>query len=203
MSVMRSEMTQRAALSDEIAAINREFLRLLVAPALAGEARVLGLDQSVLASLRRLNAQQLAQLAATPLLLVEFRPLPGEGTAEAAQDYSPVTLDPEWREALRRFADHLLTCMWQFARQNPSFVAFTLGLDREASLRLAAVGFTGLSRLAAPACSGLRARLGDHQSCWPDLVRAARQGEPAALESARLSLIPMSLGRLPAVEVTR
>ena len=198
MSLIHREMPERLALCAEIRAINREFLRLLTHPAARQERPVLGLETAVLIGLRRLNPDQLERLAATPMLLVEFRSLLGDGAAEAPVDYVLDTADATWREELRRFADHLLTCLWQFARHNPSFVAFSLGLDREASQRLAAVGFRGLGRLSEPAYASLRARLSDHQCCWPDLVRAARTGAQPTLDYARLSLIPMSLGSAPA-----
>ncbi|MEE4186163.1 MAG: hypothetical protein V2J12_10375 [Gammaproteobacteria bacterium] len=194
MSVLHRETPEPRTLRTEISAINREFLRLLTHPALSNDRPVLGLEPAVLNSLRRLSQNQLQQLAATPLLLVEFQSLRDVGTAEAPVPYVLDATDRAWRAELRRFADHVLTCLWQFARHNPSFVALTLGLDREASQRLAAVGFTGLTRLAEPAYAGLRARLSQHQCCWPDLVRAARSGAQPTLDYARLSLIPMSLG---------
>jgi len=197
MSALHRETLEPRTLRAEISAINREFLRLLTHPALNTERPLLGLEPGVLASLRCLRPEQLQRLAATPLLLVEFQSLRDVGAAEAPVPYLLDATDGVWRAELRRFTDHVLTCLWQFARLNPSFVAFTLGLDREASQRLAAVGFTGLTRLAEPAYAGLRARLSHHQCCWPDLVRAARSGAQPTLDYARLSLIPMSLGRAP------
>jgi len=200
MSGMHHDIHKRLDLCHEIQAINREFLRLLTHRALPTEGPVLGLEPAILKGLRRLSPEQLMQLAAAPLLLMELGSLRGDTAAEAPVDYLLHVDDARWRGELRRFADHLITCLWQFARQNPSFVAFILGLDREASQRLATVGFRGLSRLAEPAYSGLRARLSDNRCCWPDLIRATRTGVQPTLDYARLSLIPMSLAQeVPAV----
>ena len=111
--------------------INREFLRILTEPPLTGHARDFGLDVITLKCLRRLESEQLDELAGTPLLLAEFRPLPDStNSCKPQRMVADSKLSDDWQQEVTGFANRLLTFIWQVTRREPALSAFRLGLDQ-------------------------------------------------------------------------
>lgn len=198
MSGIHSEMPAAGVPQAEIAAMNREFLRLLTHPALEGQPAALGLDAAVLDSLRGMTPSQLRRLAEAPLLLADFGWLPGDGVRAAPPDYR-VTDQPvpvEWLDALHGFANRLLACLWHYSREPHGIAGVCMGLQPHTVLALANTDFAELSRHAATCCDSLQARYASHRSCWPDLVRLAKNGGSEQLSAAHLGLIPLTVAGL-------
>lgn len=207
MSVLEPETQPRDAVFWDVADINREFLALLTDPDLDPAGGGLGLEPGVLAALRGLSPEGLDRLAACPVVLAEFRPLPGRSGAGRLEVHSPTLQElpadgsrsiaalgsPEWRTRLRSFADRLLTCMWQASKQPGYFASFCMGLDARSAERLSALSFGHTSRYSATAWVTLRARLGEHPTCWHDLIRSMRARDHSRQHAAQLSLIPLTI----------
>lgn len=184
-------------IKDEIADINREFLRLLTHPRLPAMAGVLGLDGPTLDSLRRLDAAQLENIAGSSLLLAEFNPLPGtdDFSMRADQMVADAAICPDWQQDMSGFANRLLTFVWQASRRDRLLSAFCLGLDKGQAQRLAQLSFIRISRGAEYASVCLRARLSQHPKFWHDLVRTAHSGNRDQQLAAQLALIQLSVVR--------
>ncbi|MDP6435774.1 MAG: hypothetical protein QF790_10710 [Gammaproteobacteria bacterium] len=185
----------------EIVDINREFLRLLADPRLAGTGGALGLDEATLSCLRQLNPGQLENIATAPLLLAEFGPFPGGHPAD--DKYSPrndrmvadENICADWQRELVGFANRLLTFVWQATRHDPVLSAFCLGLDKSQALELAKLGFSGISRSGDSVAAGLHARLSLHPTFWPDLIRSVRNGSREQQLASQLAAIQLSIIR--------
>ena len=183
--------TEITAISD----INLAFLRVLAHPDTRGLPHLLGLDGAVLEALHILDPDQLKKVAMAPLLLAEFSSIPGVtqpvGVAESSCPRDIVGED--WERELNRFADRLLTCLWQTARHDQMLAAFCTGLDTERGLELAGLSFTKISRFAGHAAGCLQARLGSHPNFWADLIRAVRSGNSVQQTASQLAGIQLSV----------
>lgn len=180
-----------------VADINREFLRLATHPALQTALPVLGLDPSIRQGLRQLSPAAIDNLAAAPVLLAEFQPLPGTGQfsmSAIADQVADQDIDRGWLAERRAFADRLLTCLWQAASAGDRTFAFSAGPNRAAGLHYRSLGFAQIRRYRDEAAECLRARLASHPHCWADLIRGACTGSSADLATAHLSLIPLTVG---------
>jgi hypothetical protein len=178
----------------ELTEINREFLALATDVRVATASNLFGLAADILGPLRELTSGQLDAIAATPLLLAEFAPLPGPGTG-LIEEVPPLpgNLSMAWRRDADGFANRLLTCIWQATRQDALLTAFCIGIDIERQQALAGLSFSHISQLAGRSLNGLRMRLAAHPSFWTDLIRSVRRGTDAQLTACRLAMIPLSL----------
>jgi hypothetical protein len=198
----RPEMPFREAVAQPIAAeiaaisdINMAFLRVLTHPETRGLPGLLGLDGAVLEALHLLDESQLRKVALSPVLLAEFNTIPGVsqpvGVAEAT---SPVAVVGErWDREVNRFADRLLTCLWQSARHDPLLAAFCIGFDTNKCRELASLTFSKISRCSGHAAACLQARLGSHPRFWQDLIRTVRTGSSAQQTASQLAGIQLSV----------
>jgi hypothetical protein len=191
MSGKRIEIGFRRELID----INREFLRLATDPAVGGIPSLLGLPATTLANLRALSPLELDAVAETPLLLVEFHPLPGLSSYDSIADSPPFPPDlpANWRREAEGFANRLLACIWQATRQDRLLTTFCIGIDTERHRKLADLSFGRISQNSATALRSLRVRLADHPSFWNDLVHSIRSGNPTQQNASRLAMIPLTI----------
>jgi hypothetical protein len=180
-----------AAISD----INRAFLNVLTHPGTRGLPQLLGLDGAVLEALHQLDPAQLDKVALSPLLLAEFNSVPGEaqstGVAEPHQSFAAAGKD--WERELHRFADRLLTCLWQAARHDKLLASFCLGFDGDKCSELAHLSFTKISYCTDQAAGCLQARLSSHPRFWADLIRTVRSGNSTQQTASLLSGIQLSI----------
>jgi len=188
-------------IQSEIADINGEFLRLLSHPELPTIGGVLGLDGATLSCLQRLGPGQLERMAATPLLLVEFSPLPCLNEFAAAGNTPCMVADagfcPDWQQQMAGFANRLLTFIWHAARRDGLLSAFCLGLDKQQAEQLARQSYAAISRCSEDAPGYLQARLSGHPKFWQDLVRIVRSGNHQQQLASQLALIQLSAVRHP------
>ena len=179
--------------------INREFLRVLISPAVRGRQQLLGLEAPVLEGLCSLSARQLDEVATTPQLLAEFGSVSNlAGSVAAVAEHSPTfaNLDSGWEQEMHAFTDRLLTCLWQSARHDKLLAMFCIGPNDGIRQSMAQLSFTQLSRNSDNAYRNLRARLASHPRFWPDLIRAARNGSAAQRHASQLSIIQLSVATL-------
>jgi hypothetical protein len=187
----RSDTDFRRQLAD----INREFLRLLIDPSVAAVPGLFGLGGPALAELRHLSVAQLREIAAAPILLAEFEPLPGLPDCSSVADAPalPGGLPAAWQREAEAFANRLLACIWQAARQDRLFTAFCIGVDRDRHRRIAELSFRSISHSSEGTLRCLRVRLGAHARFWRDLVRSVRDGTSDQQTISRLAIIPLSV----------
>ncbi len=178
----------------ELTEINREFLALATDSRVTAVPDLFGLAPATLNSLRELTSGQLDAIAGTPLLLAEFVPLPGPGTALIEESLPlPGNLSAAWRRDADGFSNRLLTCIWQATRQDNLLTAFCIGIDSERRQALAGLSFSRIGQLTGRSLNGLRMRLAAHPSFWTDLIRSVRRGTDEQLTACRLAMIPLSL----------
>lgn len=172
----------------EIRDLNLEFLELIVEAHRTWGRSVFGLDGVVLAQIGCLHAAQLEAVASAPCLLAGLsmrRPLPSPAfVAESRPDG-----DFAWNERLRLFAAGLWTYVWQMVRQDPLRAALCAGTPQAA--QLGAMSFRDMRCFGEQARQHLQARFLDGRF-WPDLVRAAQDGQAEGLQLARLSAIQLA-----------
>jgi len=183
-----------SAISD----INLEFLLLLTNPSVRGESHLLGLDAPILEGLCAMSRQQLHAIAAAPLLLVELYWVPDavSQVAEVAEQHPPfLPSDSVWQQEMHSFVDRLMTCMWQSSRYDKLLAAFCIGPDEKKRRSIANLNFCKIRSYSGAAYKNLRARLADHPSFWPALVRAAHLGSEAQQRASRLSIIQLSVAK--------
>jgi hypothetical protein len=188
----------------EIMDINREFLRLLTHPQLAAPDGCLGIDKVTLDCMRRLSVTELELIAGSPVLLVEFCPLPDVQSYPrlADQKVADEGIGDMWQRELNGYANRLLIFAWHVARRDRSISSFHLGLEPAQARQLAQMSFTQISRSGEYAAAYLRARLSWHPNFWSDLVRAIRSGSPEQQTAALLAVIQLSVScRSPAADV--
>ncbi|CAG0942777.1 hypothetical protein GPROT2_01867 [Gammaproteobacteria bacterium] len=174
----------------EMRDLNLEFLTLL------GHCRhrppgapLFGLDAAVLEPLGRLGAAQLEAMAATPCLLAGFRSTPARGLARVAEP--PPGDEPGCGGDARVFAAGLLTYVWQMARRDPLRAALCAGPPLEGPA--AGLCFRDIPGYASRAMLHIEARFCRHTRFWPDLVRAARDGQPQRMDLVRLTAIQLAV----------
>ena len=187
----RPEMGFRSQLTD----INREFLMLLTADAVAALPEVFGFGKGALDQLRHLSGAQIDRIAEAPILLAEFEPLPGLCGPAAVADAPPLPggLPAIWQREAEAFANRLLACIWQAARQDQLMTAFCIGVDPDRHRRIAALSFRAISQSSEGTLRCLRVRLGRHPTFWADLLRSVRQGSDHQQLVSRLAMIPLSV----------
>jgi hypothetical protein len=193
----RIREASRSEIAAEVADINREFLRLLTHPSARGAPEVLGLDAPLVEGLCRLNPDELELIAAAPLLLVEFNPLPGcaeirETPERRAQN---AALGESWQVDLQAFANLLLTCIWQTSRRDSLLTALFVGIDREQCQTLAGLSFGQISQCSRQAADLLWVKLAGHPRFWADLIRLARNGSGSQQIASRMSVIQLSIAQ--------
>jgi len=176
----------------DIRDFNLEFLGLVASARHAGQGCLLGLDSGVVQQVSRLPALQLQAMATIPCLLAAFGVGPRTGLRVAEP---PPGEDPRWVERLRLFTTGLLTYLWQMSRSDALRVALVLGPTApphapEAPMR-------DIRNHAEQAARHLEARFRTSPRFWPDLVRAARDGQPQRLHLARLTAIQLASAEKP------
>ena len=183
--------TEITAISD----INLAFLSVLAHPDTRGLPHLLGLDGAVLEALHLLDPEQLKKVAMVPVMLAEFSSIPGvmQPVGVAESSYPRDSVGEDWERELNRFADRLLTCLWQTARHDQMLAGFCIGLDTERSRELAGLSFMKISRFAGDAAGCLQARLGSHPHFWADLVRTVRSGNSVQQTASQLAGIQLSV----------
>jgi hypothetical protein len=191
MSIKRPELGFHVELID----INKEFLNLATDPRVSGFSSVLGVPAPLLTRLRALTPNHLDAVAATPLLLAEFVPLPGVSSNDSVAEASPLPLGlpPGWLREADGFANRLLTCIWQATRQDRLLTAFCIGIDASQHRKLADLSFRRISENSGKALQCLHLRLSDHVPFWHDLVESTQQGSADKLTACRLAMIPLTL----------
>jgi len=187
--------------------MNKEFLRLLTDPATAATHNLLGLAPEAIAGLRHLSAAQLDRVAAVPVLLAEFEPLPGLPEFASVADAAPLPagVSPSWQREAEAFANRLLACIWQSARQDHLLTAFCIGIDPDRHRRIAESSFGSISHSSERTLRCLRVRLGSHPTFWSDLILSIRQGTDDQQVASRLAMIPLSVAHsgLPTTTANR
>ena len=175
--------------------MNKEFLRLLTDPANMATNNLFGLAPEVLAGLRKFSASQLDRVAAVPILLTEFEPLPGlpEFSSVADTPALPVGVSPAWQREAEAFANRLLACIWQSARQDHLLTAFCIGIDPDRHRRIAESSFASISQSSERTLRCLRVRLGSHPTFWNDLLLSILHGTDDQQVASRLAMIPLSV----------
>ncbi len=179
----------------EMRDLNLEFLTLVARCRPRPGAGLFGLDAAVMGSLGHLSAAQFEAIAATPCLLASFRALPRHGLSQVAEP--PLADDPAWGGDTRVFAAGLLTYLWQIAGRDRLQAALCAGLQAEASAT--GLRFRDIPGCASRALLNLEARFCRQARFWPDLVRAAREGEPRRLELLRLTALQLAVAEAGSV----
>ena len=180
----------------EITDINHEFLRLLTHPAVCASGDILGLDIQIRQALWELTPAELNRVAALPLLLPEFDPLPlYAGVRDTENRIADGCLARSWQEKKRDFANRLLACIWQNARANVWRTSLYAGISLRECRTLAEMKFSSLSRCSDQAARQLRVRLCAHDRYWPELIRAIKKGDPNQETASQLALIPLSVAQ--------
>ena len=187
----------------ELRDLNREFLRLVVDGRRHRSGSLFGLDAAIADQIARLTAPQLQGVAETRCLLAGLgrpaRQFEVLGIAETRPDGT----DPRWLDAARVFAASLVTYAWQVVRRDSLRAALCLG---PLAAEFRELEFREAQRYSAVALLHLEARFHQHQRLWPDLVRAARDGNEEGLRLARLGAVQLALSdtatrRLPGLPV--
>lgn len=180
----------------EMRDLNLEFLMLVMRCRQRPGEPVFGLDAAVVDHLRRLGPAQLESMATTPCLLAGLRATPPPGLVRAAEPRLGEESPPAADGCV--FAAGLLTYVCQMVRRDPLRAALCAGPAPgwpAAGLRL-----RDIHACARQARLHLEARFCRHPRFWPDLVCAAREGEPRRLELARLAAIQLAVAELGPVQ---
>lgn len=176
----------------ELKDLNMAFLTLITDQTLFWQGSLFGLDPGVTAGLRALSEAELEFIAATPCPLAGFANLPSPNIVAD----SPAELRPDqdrWRESANLFATELLMYLWHTAKHDRLAATLCLGPATGRVGQLAGMGFREICDYAAVAAHALQASLGRHPRFWPDLIRAARSGDPDFRLLSRLAVIPLLL----------
>jgi hypothetical protein len=187
-------------LHDDINALNREFLRLLVHAECPREAVVFGLQPHCVSSLRRLTGSQLEAIALSPCLLATLH------FGQANYSDSPIIKEqtpthaasPDWYSDVRVFVAEALTYIKQVSHRDTLAAAFCVGLDKDAADELLQLSFSRVRDVADNAESLLRARFHDHPNFWCDLIRGCAAPDTDLQLVSRLSILPLSV-TVPAI----
>jgi hypothetical protein len=182
--------------TSEIADINREFMRLLIHPAIREAPQALGLNAGLLAALWQLTPAELDEIGSLPLLLPEFHPFPVfAGVRDVERPHADSVLSKSWQDEKRDFVNRLLTCIWQNARRDRWRTSLYVGISPEHCHALAEMNFCSLGRCTHQATELLRVRLCEHENYWPDLISSIRKGDSSKQAASRLALIPLSIAQ--------
>lgn len=172
----------------ELRDLNLAFLSLAVTARQVAHGPVFGLDGVVLEGLARLGPAQLETVALVPCLLAAFTTHAGRAVLRAAEP-SPVA-DGAWLEQARLFTAGLLTYLRQAVHHDPLRAALCVG--RAGWLPVPEARGRDIRAEADGAMRHLEARFRACDRFWPDLVRAARDGNPERLKLARLTAIQLA-----------
>lgn len=172
----------------EVHDLNLEFLELIVEARQAWGGSVFGLDTAVVEQIGSLRASQIEAIAATPCLLVSFASRrPVRSLALVAEPRPGADFSSS--EHVRLFAAALWTYIWQMARRDALRSALCAGIPQAA--QLGTMSFRDMRSSGEQALQYLEARF--HRGrFWPDVVHAARDGDPERLRLARLSTIQLA-----------
>jgi len=179
----------------ELADFNRDFLELIARYPGGESTRVLGLEPAVVAAIRRMDADQLGEVASAPCLLAGFGdPAPQEPVGIAEQPPQALsTACRAWRDAARVYAAGLITYLWQLSRNDALAATLCIGPLPPRIRHFAELSFSEIRQHTEGAVDYLQARLADHPHAWPDLVRFARSADAESQALSRLMLIPLGL----------
>ncbi len=171
---------------------NLEFLALVISGRAGRHGPVFGLDSAVVDPISRFNPAQLEAMAATPCLLAGFAVTPPRAGVRVAEPGPGC--DPQWSEHARLFAAGLLSYVQQAVRRDALRAALCAGV---AGHLLADGGcIRDIRRHADRALQHLEARFRRSGRFWPDLVRAARDGNPERLQLVRLTAIQLATAEI-------
>ncbi len=178
--------------SEDIRQLNLEFLRLLGQPAACPSPPRCGLDGVILTRLARLSREELETLAAAPCLLATV-PL-ARCAAERSLAAEPAADGRgAWLESARLYTMGLLVYVWELARTDPYLAGLCVDRPQVTVPALAELGIRQVHELATVRAAGLRARFAENRRLWPDLLRAATQGDPELLHVTRLSVLQLAV----------
>jgi hypothetical protein len=184
-------------LHEDIADLNREFLRLLVHPHGPTESSVFGLSQPCVAALRRLSDEQLETIALAPCLLAELQP--DIGTRPDEPIVNDQSLPPEsnllWCSEVRVFAAEVLTYILHVSRLDPLAAALCMGLVGDADHQPAQLSFSRVRAFAERAELLMQARLCEHPRFWCDLIHAGAASNQELQLVSRLSMLSLAVMR--------
>lgn len=184
---------------NEIKDLNIEFLGLIAAARDACHGAAFGLDSAVVGHIARLGPLQLEAIAETPCILAGFAEAAARPVSRVAEP-APSS-DPEWTARARLFTAGLLTYAWQVSRSDALRAALCVG---PAAATLAGdTRFRDIRGYADRALVHLQARFRRSGRFWPDLVRAARDGDPDRLHLARLTAIQLATAEVNAGPLPR
>lgn len=172
----------------EMRDLNLEFLELVIGALQALNGPVFGLDGAIADQLSRMRSAQLESIAATPCLLAGFaarRPLRALTLAAEPRPGA----DPSFHSRLRLFAAALWAYVWQMVRGDALRAALCAGGPRAALV--GALSFREMRVSGEQAVQFLEARFVQGRF-WPDLVRAARDGNAERLRLVQLSAIQLA-----------
>ena len=179
--------------SEDIRQLNLGFLRLLGQRAACPSSPRCGLDGVILNRLTRLSGAELETLAAAPCLLATVplaRRAPERSlAAEPAADGG----GGAWLESARLYTMGLLVYVWELARTDPYLAGLCVDQRQVTVPALAELGIREVHELATVRAAGLRARFAENRRLWPDLLRAATQGDPELLHVTRLSVLQLAV----------
>lgn len=192
---------------DDLTSLNAGLLRILVwqdRPDAPGQP---ALAPTIATQLRELSLEELEFIAGTPALLAGFVASVDGNRVDRVADSAVfaghyVPADPQSSGAgapqlpgddllrvTRVFTATLLTWLWKSDQHDELVRALCIGY-REKLPRLSVPLIESLATDAAPR---LRVRFADHPRFWPDLVSAARSGDPQLRALSRLAVIPLVL----------
>ena len=197
----------------ELTSLNAGLLRILVwqdRPDAPGQPR---LAPTIAMQLRELSRDELAFIAGTPALLAGFvaaegnRPDRVADSSILANRYAPAVTSTtaagaprlpgdEWLRLTRVFTATLLTWLWKSDQHDELVRALCIGYGE----KLPQLGVRLIESLATDAAPRLCVRFADHPRFWPDLIAAARSGDPQLRALSRLAVIPLALAEGHAAE---
>ncbi len=198
----------------ELTSLNAGLLRILVwqdRPDAPGRPR---LAPTIATQLRELTRDELAFIAGTPALLAGFMAAAEGDRADRVADsstlanhYTPSAASTitagaprlpgdNWLRLTRVFTATLLTWLWKSDQHGELVRALCIGYGEQLpqlSVRL-------IESLATDAAPRLCVRFANHPRFWPDLISAARSGDPQLRALSRLAVIPLALADQRAAE---
>ena len=200
-----SQTWLRAESAEALAGINEECLELLTAQSMVRTMQPQPLLSDLADLWRSLDARARRRAAECPYLLVDagfadarrWRFADGHGVGEAAAGGSegpPFFTAPGSSDAIRR--------VLQFARElaltNNVAARLWLGMPSHCTQLLAGYTLRDVDMAAARHPAWLRPRWWRHVSVWREFLSAARSGDVAAIQSARMHGIQLLAGGLQA-----
>ena len=186
------------AIRRDVADLNRQFLDLALAPALAGDARF-AVPEEARSTLQAGGEGLISRVAACPFTLFEVSlacgPLSGVDRGSGVEDSRRSPTDAAMAARAQWFAHMAIILAWRLADHEPLAFRIVLGLSATEELLLNQTRYSDLPGLAHGAML-IRPRWIRYPRYWRLLVRAAAGGGDATLQRAHCAGICMVVADL-------